>query len=155
VITVKTGISKKEKTKIAGLLTEFIDLYGDFYITKNNLRLYIKENLQIFFNGLKRGNYIAYDNIGIASIVGYADKASRKYIKILANNEKSADKLIKALLWNIPKIPLFAKIKKDSPFKNALYRNGFQFRGGRGKELLLVREINKENRYDRKNKDKT
>ena len=143
----KTGISKKERIKILGIVTEFTDIYRDFYLTKNNLRLFIRDNLDILFKDLRKGDKIAYDENGVGLVVGYSDKAKRKYIKLLAKDSKSADRLIKVILWN-EKIDLWAKIKRNSIFKSVLERNNFRFEANRGKEILLVRRAKKEYKHD-------
>jgi len=140
-IHARTGqISKKEKTKIEHILAELSDIYGDFYITRENLRLYIKENTDLFFNCIKKGDRIFYnEGDGIILVTGFSDKAHRIYTKVLAKNEESADKLVKVMLWNI-NCTLYAKIKKNCPLKNVLQNNGFKFLGNRNKEILLVKK---------------
>lgn len=147
-ITFKTGLSKKEQTHIRFLLEEISDIYGDFYLTKNNLRLYIKENQNILFDCLKKGDKIAYDDNGMAIITGFSDKMPRKYIKILAEDNNQAEKLIKVINWNL-KCDLFVKIKKNNPLKEVFQANGFRFMGGRGKEMLLVRKAKGEYNVNR------
>lgn len=139
-IHARTGqLSKKEKSKIESILAEFTDIYGDAYITKNNLRLFIKENSHLLFDCLKKGDKMFYnEQDGIILVIGFSDKAFRKYVKVLAKNEFSADNLIKVMLWNV-KCDLYAKIKKNNPLKNILQENGFKFLGNRNKEILLVK----------------
>ena len=87
-ITVKGQLSKKEQAIVSNLLEEFTDDYSDFYITKNNLRLYIRENKDLFFESLKNGDRIAFDEEnGVIFIHGWSDKATRHYIKILSSND--------------------------------------------------------------------
>lgn len=140
-ITYKTGqTSKKEKEIINNILMEYIDLYKDVYITKNNLRLFLKENSELMYESLSKGDKIVFDdNLGLIFIYGYSDKASRKYLKILAKDDKSADKLLKVLSWNL-KIDLYAKIKKTNPIRRVLERNGFRYFKDRGAEVLLYRQ---------------
>lgn len=137
-ILFKSHLSKKEKTKINSLLYEITDLYADFYITKNNLRLFVKDNVNILFDDLKKGDKIAFDNKGIAIVTGFADKVNRKYIKILCEDSAHAINYIKVIDWNL-KCDLYIKIKKNNPLKDELLKQGFRFKGGRGKEILLVR----------------
>lgn len=137
-ITCKTGnISQKERNLIRDALLDYEDIYRDSYITKNNLRLFIKDNLDILFKDITNGDYIAYDTIGTAIVTGFSDKAKRKYLKVLAKNIKDAEKLIKIIFWNV-KCDLYMKIKKNNPLKDILMKHGFTFVGGRGKEMLLV-----------------
>ncbi len=139
-ITVKGQLSKKEQLIVSSLLEELTDTYSDFYLTKNNLRLYIKENSELMFESLKNGDKVTFsEENGIIFIHGWSDKANRHYIKILSKDQQSADKLIKVMLWKLGNIELFAKVKKNNPIKSVLEKNGFKFRGDRGKEVLLYR----------------
>ena len=146
----KSTLSEKDKKQISSILNELIDIYSDFYLTKNNLRYYIKENLDLLFKSLHNGDKIIFNKEGIVVVIGWSDKSSRKYLKLLAKNEKEADRLIKNINWNISE-ELYCKIKKTNPLKNILLRNRWKFIGDRGKEILLKREIielkNRENKY--------
>lgn len=147
----KSKISKKDKIEISQILEDLADPYGDFYLTKNGKRLYIRENQSLLFSYLNKGNKIAFNDEGVAIITGYVDKQikiydrktglsrltnSRKYVKILSKDNKIASDLIKFLIWYI-KDELFTKIKINNPNKKAFLENGFEFAGGRGKEILL------------------
>ena len=131
--------SKEEKRQIISLLAEIVDLYGDFYITKNNLRLMLRENSNLLFECISKNDKIIYGEEGIALIHGWSDNANRKYIKILAKDAKNADKLIEMLNGNLNET-LYAKLKKDNPILSALQGKGFKFVGDRGKEILLCRK---------------
>jgi len=140
-INYKTGIlSKKEKSKILSILETYTDLYSDGYITKNNIRLFLKENPNILFECIRKGDKIAYDETGIAIIIGFSDNASRKYLKILSKDEKVADNLMKRISWDID-CDLWWKGKLNNPIKKVLENNNFKFFNNRGKEVLLVRRI--------------
>jgi len=136
----KSGmLSKSEKKIIQNILNDFIDAFGDTYITRNNLRLYIKENIDVVFEGLSKGDKISYeDNSGFILIDGYSDKASRKYIKIVTLSDNATNRLLKTLNWHV-KDDLYVKISKNNPVKRVLERNGFRFAGDRGKQILLCR----------------
>lgn len=139
-ITTKGQLTKKDEKFIWLLMEEISDTYCDFYITRNNLRLYIKENLELLFDCLKKGDKIIFaDKEGMVFITGWSDNAQRKYIKILARNAEGADRLIKVSFHNI-KCDLFAKIKKNNPIKEILQKNRFKFIGDRGKEILLMKK---------------
>lgn len=141
-ITFKTGLSKKERMELASLISEFTDIYSDFYITKNNLRLFIKENITILFECLQKGDKVAYSEDGVAIVTGFSDKMNRKYLKILAKTNDDVEKLVKIVTWNLD-CDLFIKIKKNNPQKGILLKLGFKFLGGRGKEILLMRKGDK------------
>lgn len=140
-IIFKNGqLSKKEKKLVEAILDECSDTYGDAYITRNNLRLFIKENINLIYEGLKKGDKIAYEeNEGLIFLDGWSDNASRKYIKVLTKNDDSANRLLKTLHWHV-KEDLYIKLKKNNPLKRVLERNGFRFSGDRGKEILLCRK---------------
>jgi len=131
------GLTKKEETELFSLLQEVKDPYSDAYITKDNIRLFIKENPDILFSCLKQGDKISFDANGMAVVIGYSDKAQRKYLKILTKDIETVSSLVKSLYWNI-KEDLFCKVKNNNPLKDKLLKSGFRFIGGRGKEVLLV-----------------
>ncbi len=132
--------SKKEKENINSILQELTDTYSDFYITRNRLRLFIKENKDLLFDSLAKGDKIAYaEDEGIAFITGWSDKSPRKYLKIIGFDLEKTDHLIKVINWHCED-QLFAKIKKNNPIRRILQKNGFIFYGDRGREILLVRD---------------
>lgn len=135
-ITFKTGLSKKDKDLVKSLVLEISDIYGDFYITKNNLRLFIKDNLNVFMDCLRQGDKIAFDENGLVAVTGYSDNAKRKYVKILTKTPEEAEKYLKVILWNLD-CDLYIKVKKNNPLRTVLAKVGFEFAGGRGKEVLL------------------
>ena len=139
-IKYKSGkLSKKDTNIIKDILTDVTDVYGDGYITRNNLRLFLKENTDLLFDGVEKGDKIVYDeNKGLIFITGWSDKANRKYIKVLAKNEESADHLLKIVGWHTTEV-LWAKVKKNNPIRRILQKNGFCFAGDRGKEILMCR----------------
>jgi len=132
--------SKKDRKIIENILNECNDPYGDSYVTKNNLRLFLRENSNLLFEGLSKGDKLVYEeNEGFIFIDGYSDKVPRKYLKILTKDEKITNKLLKSLQWYIQD-DLYVKVKKNNPVKRILERNGFRFAGDRGKEILLSRK---------------
>lgn len=136
-ITAKQQLSKKEEKLIWLLMEEMSDEYNDFYITRNNLRLYIKQNIELLFDCLRKGDKIVFaDKEGIVFITGWSDDAQRKYIKILSRDNEGADRLIKVSFQNV-ECDLYAKVKKNSPIKTILEKNRFKWVGNRGKEVLL------------------
>jgi hypothetical protein len=133
----ENGLSKKEEAQIYSLLTEVSDVYGDAYITRQNLRLYIRENFDLLKTCLKQGDKIAMDEKSIAVVIGFSDKSPRKYLKILVQDLEDVPALVKTIYWHI-KEDLFCKLKNNNPLKDKLLKCGFNFIGGRGKEVLLV-----------------
>jgi len=161
-ISYKTGqLSQKEQKIIETIIQEITDIYSDFYITKNNLRLYIPQNIHLFYDGLKQGDKIVYSpEEGIILVTGFSDNAKRKYLKILAKNEKAAERLLSVLFWNI-KCDLWIKLKQNNPLVKVLQsiegyednRLKFKIRGYRGKEILLYKKYRKWNEFDKGDQD--
>ncbi len=141
-ITFKSGqLSTKDRNTVEAILQDLTDSYSDYYITKSNLRLFIKENMDILFESLKKGDKIAFsEEDGIIFIHGWSDGANRNYIKILSKDQESAYKLIKLTLWHLGDIDLYAKVKKNNPVKAILENSGWKFKGNRGQEVLLYRK---------------
>ena len=154
-IKIKNQLSRKEEKEIYSLIQCIDDVYGDFYLTRNKLRLYIRENFSILLKSLERGDKIIYCDEGILLVTGFAEKeikifniksqkeeirSTRHYIKFLTKNNKVADKLIQVLLWNLGHLDLYCKLNNKNPIKQILLNKGFSFRGGRGKEILLCRK---------------
>ena len=140
-INYKSGsLSKKEKSQIESIINDIIDPFREFYITKDNLRLYLSDNSHLLFEGLDKKDKIIWGNEGVIFIHGYSDNSPRKYVKILSDNPANADSLLKILNWNLNYEDLFAKIKKDNPLVSALKKNGFRQIGDRGKEILMLRK---------------
>lgn len=138
-IKIKSTLSEEDKKQVFSILDELVDIYSDFYITRNNIRLYIKENIDILYKSLHNGDKIIFNEEGMAIVTGWSDKSPRKYLKLIAKDDIIADRLIKNINWNISE-ELHCKIKKTNPLKNILLRNKWKFAGDRGKEILLKRE---------------
>jgi len=140
-IIYKQGLlSKSEQQIIENLLNECNDPFGDSYITRQNLRLFLRENSALLFEGLRKGDKLVYEeNEGFIFVDGYSDKSPRKYLKILTKSEEATLRLLKALHWYV-KEDIFCKIKKNNPIKDILERQGFRFAGDRGREILLCRQ---------------
>lgn len=128
--------------------------YPDFYITKNNQRLFLDSSdivKQVFNSCIKHGDkgFILEDKmqiLGTIIVSGYADKFERKYIKLAAKNSSIARDLLRYFVWN-HKTECFLKIKKDNPILSLINNRmfsftatknwGFKFLSNRGTELLF------------------
>ena len=114
------------------------DKYQDFYITKENQRYFLTDDniAKEVFNRCYKESDICYISEegntinGILLIIGYAEKANRKYVKILAENQKIADNLLK---------DIFAKLNNKNTLIHTFKDNGYRFLGGRGSQTLLIR----------------
>lgn len=135
----KSRLTAKEVIKITSMIQEIPDYFSEFFITKNNLRLFFKDNLSLLFEGLKAGNKIAFSKEGILVVTGFDDNNNRKYIKFLVKDDKAANDLFCILSWNLT-CDLWCKVKKRNPLLEILKQNGFSYFKSRGKEILLVRK---------------
>ena len=141
-------INKKDESSFIQFC-QLKDTYEDFYITQENKRYFLTDTnvaKKVFKTCYKRADicYISEGDKGINGIVlviGYAEKANRKYVKLLAENQKVADNLLKYLNWNHKK-DIHAKLNNKNPLVQVFKNNGFKFLGGRGSQTLLVRSKN-------------
>jgi len=140
-------LSKKRQSDLTQLFQYIKDKRDpDFYLTKDNKRLYINDvkTLKKLLQSSIVTIVLSDDNVeycGIALIwKSTGGNIKRYYVKIIANSPKIADKLITVLSWHFKK-ELYIKIRKDSHLIPALKSKGFRFEGGRGKQILLKRGI--------------
>ena len=141
-IIIKEGYGRKERKILENILYNVVDLYGDFYCTKDNIRIYLRDNPEVLFDYLSKGDKVVYDTVseaGLAFVTGWSDKSPRKYVKILTKDEKLASNFLKIISWNV-KSDLYVKIKKNNPLIKAFNRNNYVFKGDRGTEILLFRQ---------------
>jgi len=115
-----------------------------FYFTENNERIFVTDE-HLLKKLLRQSAHIFYEDNDINSglVLVWKSKSSeltRYYVKLLANNEDTARRLLTLLLWNTKK-DLFIKIKKDSLYLKPLRQKRFEFSGGRGSELLLKKRF--------------
>ena len=81
------------------------DQFSDFYITKNNKRLFLnnpKVATQVFNDCLKSGDkcFVKEENDHISAIlliIGYKDKFNRKYVKMLTKKQDDCRDLFRFL----------------------------------------------------------
>ena len=139
----KSRLTKLQKQELMLMVNEIEDIWGEFYITKQNLRLYIAQNQDVFFDSLKKGNKIIYNKEAIIYITGFSDGFARHYIKFLYKSLNNIDSLLKQINWDIS-CDLFAKIKKNNPLIEILKKYDFEYFKDRGKEILLARKNIKE-----------
>jgi len=128
-----------DKSKLRNILNGLVDIYGDAYITKNRIRYFIKENFELLFTCLEHGDKIKYNDNAIVIIIGYSDKAPRKYLKILAKTLNDTESLLQDLFREVTE-DIYLKIKKNNPVMEVVKKFGFIFLGNRGREILLIRK---------------
>lgn len=136
-------ISGDDKVHLGNIFYEICDAYGDFYLTKDNIRIPFRDNQEVFYDCVRKGDKIIYDDEredAVAIVTGYSDKAPRKYLKILSKSEDAVNRILKFLAWHI-KSSIYIKVKKNNPLVNILKKNNYRFQGNRGAEILLCKEI--------------
>lgn len=132
----KQKLSKRDKEQVLNILTEVEDIFCDFYFTLDNKRIFINRNPSLLFKLLSKGEKIIFGQKGILVTQGFSDKSNRIYVKVLADTEMVADKLLQLIDWNVDKI-LFAKVNKNNFIINSLKRKGYRFNGNRGSQVLF------------------
>ena len=137
-------LNKKRVNQKIDILDFLSDNFNyDFYVTKDNIRYYINDNLNLFLN--ESEPVLFYENCGDVEGVlgvwrGFGKDKKRHYVKICAKNVHVAKGLLTVLLWNSEFKNLFVKIRKDSEFVGIFREKNFRFKGGRGVQLLLHRK---------------
>ena len=130
----KSTLTKQEKLQIAIQIKETPDIFSEFYITQQRLRLSIKSNLDVLFKKLKFGDKVIFgENDAIGVITGFADKQveitdintniskmvpTRKYLVLLAKTPQGANRLLTYLNFVI-----------DTLFQEAIEVN--DYKGGK------------------------
>lgn len=115
-----------------------------FYFTENNERCFITDE-KFLRRLLSKSHHIYYEydswteKKGIILVwKSVGGDTERNYVKVIADSEDTAKRLLTILLWNYGQ-ELYVKIKKDSPFVRVFRSKGFKFSGGRGSEVLMTR----------------
>jgi hypothetical protein len=134
-----------DRKKYPSLLDFIIDCNDeDFYLTKDNNRIYI-ENLQTLRELLRnsRDVYVLEENGEYQAICLLwkscgGDKV-RYYVKILARNTDATSDILRGFFWHID-VEVFLKVSKKHKFLDIFQKYGFKFIGGRGKQILLKRD---------------
>ena len=136
---------ENEFESILGLIKKKRD--PSFYFTKNNRRQFIN-NSKTFRQLLKETNCsLIYEDgetedynglILVWKSINPENNSVRHYVKIIAENEKIVEALLRMLVWNYFG-ELYVKIEKSHPNIKIFQNKGWSFRGGRGKEILLYR----------------
>ena len=129
-------LNKKNIWDLVEFLQEFKDYYQDFFITRNKDRIFLNRNTDLIKKLLiKQEIYGNFDNKLNGIVMVYKEKGFRAYLKFIGEI-KAINRLLKVLQNNLNGI-FYIKLKKDNPIIKSVYRNGFKFSGGRGREILL------------------
>lgn len=164
-----------KKTDLSNFIYFCVKRDSDFYITRNNRRLYLtilKVAKSVFNDCMKNGEkcFIKENNnqiVGIMLITGFKDNFERKYLKILANSKDDSRDLFRYLQWQKIK-NLFIKTKKNNihfvkyderlkntrsqGFKPSYFsrKSGFRIIVVRENEILLKKEEYRYNQNTRR-----
>ena len=140
-------LNVNDKKSYMGLLDFVSTIHdSDFYYTDNNSRIYPTEIYQLkkFFKEAK-GVYTLKSKLDYTGVIvlikSIGGDIERYYIKLLAIDTKVAEDLLTGLIWQYESIDLFVKINKQSKFLNVFKRKNFKFKGGRGTQILLKKDL--------------
>ena len=135
----------KDMSKVLGFTAVEKDEFSEWYITIGNKRVFLSDpkTLSLYLRRTKKGEIILgnREENGFIFTWGVSDKSFRRYIKIMSSNFAVAAQMLQAFLDKYGSTNWYAKIKKDNPLKELYLFYGFVFKGGRGKEILLAREV--------------
>lgn len=124
------------KLEIEQIISETQDIYRDFYITKNNVRYFIKDNVHLLWEAIEKGDKIYFGNNFVIYVGGFSDNADRKYMKILFDDKVDGfSGIIRNHCLDF-KTDIYIKIKKNNPIIKVLEKTGFKYIANRGKEVL-------------------
>jgi hypothetical protein len=116
------------------------DRYKDFYITSERERNFLQDEKSVRSLLKKQACYGITEKDLKGMLIIYKEKGFRPYIKILAQNIKIENDLLKFLFWNYGHEDLYMKIKKENSLCRILPKRGFVFQVNRGQEILFFRK---------------
>jgi hypothetical protein len=130
----------KDTINVYDFIVNTKDKYEDFYITIDKNRVYLKDQ-KLIKKILNRQEVFGIEEKGdiIALLLIYREKSFRSYVRILSSKNSYIYDLLKFLNWNFNN-ELFIKAKKYNPIINIAQGFFFNFIGGRGQEILLVKQ---------------
>jgi len=131
-------LKNSDEISIYEFISKIEDKFQDFYITKNKQRIFLKD-LNLIKKLLKTQEIYAIDDGEIhALLIILKEKGYRTYIKVLAEKPNYIYDLLKFLNWNF-NTEFFIKAKKYNPIIKIAQQLFFNFVGGRGNEILLIK----------------
>lgn len=120
------------------------DKRQDFYVEKNGERLYLDnlQNAKTVFNECLKWKNLCYVSKqegrlnGILLTCEDSYQPNRHFVKILSKSLKTAEGLLRVLLWNEKKI-FYVRIKKYNPLRKIFKKFKFTFVKEDGVEIIL------------------
>lgn len=133
-------LTKRNTMDVHEFIQKTKDKFEDFYITKNNQRIFLTD-LKTINKVLEKQIIYSYYDKGVKGLmIVFQEKGYRPYIKLLTESRKAESALIKYLMMNHSEQDLYIKIKKESPLAKYIRYFGFLQQGDRGLEVLLYRK---------------
>ena len=133
-------LSKKNVIDVWEFVQRIRDRFQDFYITRDNQRIFLNDEYLIGKLLDKQEVYSIYDKGIKGLMIVYKEKGYRPYIKILTESRSAESSLIKYLMMNFSEQDLYIKVKKENPLAKYIRYFGFIQQGDRGLEVLLFRK---------------
>jgi len=133
-------LTKKNFIDVYEFVQRVKDRFQDFYITRENQRIFLTDFKTISKLLEKQEVYSIYDKGVKGLMIVYKEKGYRPYIKLLTENCQAESALIKYLMMNFSEQDLYIKIKKENPLAKYIKYFGFIQTGDRGLEVLLFRK---------------
>lgn len=133
-------LTKRNTMDVFEFVQKTKDKFEDFYITKNNQRLFLTDLKTISKLLEKQEVYSVYDK-GIKSLfIIFREKGFRTYIKLLSETRSAESSAVKSIMMNFSEQDLYIKVKKENNLAKYLKYFGFLLTGDRGAEVLLYRK---------------
>ena len=130
----------KHKIELLGFVLE--NPSTEFYFTENNQRKFITDDssLRTLLKSCKNV-YVDENEGSINGIImlweARGGNKIREYVKFLVSSENVLSNLLKTFTYSSLN-NLYIKVKKDSKYLQTFRNNNFQFKNGRGNEVLLM-----------------
>ena len=128
-------------------VSETKDNFEDFYISLGRERKQLNsyQNIKFYIDRCLKHGEFGLGNLKQGYLItwGYYDHNERKFLKILAKTPKDIRNLLSIFLFNNSEHKWFIRCKIANPLNKVAQSIGFKFFGGRGTELILVREPTK------------
>lgn len=133
-------LNKKNRMDVYEFVQRVKDRFQDFYITRDNQRIFLTDEYSVGKLLEKQEVYSIYDKGIKGLMIIYKEKGYRPYIKLLTESRNAESALIKYLMMNFSEQDLYIKVKKENPLAKYIKYFGFIQTGDRGAEVLLYRK---------------